>query len=287
MRHLTCEICELPAPFACWVEQYQLYGRANCGHLFLSPEQRAGSVEELYGDSYFLGLGGSGYIDYLQQRKSLIARGRRYARLATRLLGGPGTLLDIGAAAGFTMTGCRDAGWDVEGIEPNLMMVEHGRNAEALNVYHGCIDDIEFRKEYDCVLLLQVLEHMSDPLATVRRILALLKPDGIVIVETWNRNSWPAKLLKKRWHQCNPPSVVHWFSPKSLTKLFYRQGFQLVTMGRPFKTTPLSNAIALLASKFPYMSTLGLTELRSSWLKRVSVPYPPLDVFWSAYRRRQ
>lgn len=287
MSGIACDICLMPARLACRVKQYNLYSRSECGHLFLSPDQRAQSVEELYDERYFSGSDGTGYVDYLQQKKSLIARGRRYARRAARLLGRQGTLLDIGAAAGFTMAGCRDAGWDVDGVEPNLMMVEHGRNAEALNMFHGCIEDVDDTKGYDCVLLLQVLEHIGDPVGTLQRILTLLKPGGIVIVETWNIRSWPVRLLKHRWHQCNPPSVVHWFSPRSLTKLFNRTGFRLITTGRPFKTTPLSNAIALLSTKFPFIRALGLAELRSSWLKGVPLPYPPLDVFWAAYRRQE
>jgi SAM-dependent methyltransferase len=253
--------------------------------MFLSSEQRAASADELYDGSYFRGAGGSGYVDYLQQKKSLVARGRRYAGLGSRLLGRSGRLLDIGAAAGFTMAGCRDSGWDVEGVEPNLTMVEYGRDAEALTFHHGCIDDVDFSARYDCILFLQVLEHIGDPVSTLRKALSILNPGGIVIVETWNVNSWPAKFLKHRWHQCNPPSVVHWYSPGSLTKLFGKEGFRLAGIGRPFKTTPVSNAIALLTSKLPFIRHLKPITIRA--LAGVSLPYPPVDVFWAAYTLRE
>lgn len=287
MSEMICDICQMASKIACRVGQYDIRGRTDCAHLFLSPDQRAGSANELYNDEYFSGSGGSGYVDYLEQRESLIDRGRKYGRLATKFSGRPGRLLDIGAAAGFTMAGCRDLGWNVDGVEPNLMMVEHCRKAEGLNVYHGDLDDVDASERYNCVLLLQVLEHIGDPVGTLRKILTLLKPGGIVIVETWNVRSWPARVLKHRWHQCNPPSVVHWFSPRSLTRLFNRHGFRLITTGRPFKTTPLSNGVALLATKFPLITALGLTILRSSWLTAIPVPYPPLDVFWAAYRRQE
>ena len=65
---------------------------------------------------------------------------------------------------------------------------------------------------YDLVVMLQVIAHLVDPLATGRRIAELLRPDGLWLVETWDRESRTARLFGRRWHEYSPPSVLHWFS---------------------------------------------------------------------------
>lgn len=47
-------------------------------------------------------------------------------------------MLHIGPASGFTMIGCCNVSCQVEGVEPNVTMVEYRRNSEQLVIRHGC-----------------------------------------------------------------------------------------------------------------------------------------------------
>src|SRR3990172_3299595 len=88
-----------------------------CGHQFTEIEQREGHVDRIYGDHYFSG-NPAGYPDYLAERELLVAHGRSYARLLRRYMK-PGTVLDVGAAAGFILEGFEEWDWVCRGIEPN------------------------------------------------------------------------------------------------------------------------------------------------------------------------
>ena len=54
----------------------------------------------------------------------------------------------------------------------------------------------------------------------MKNVARLSKQGGLVLVEAWDRESWPARLFGKRWHANCPPSMVHWYTVKTLTSIF-------------------------------------------------------------------
>src|SRR4029079_4077003 len=113
----ACPLCGLGSQRLFMANGY--WGR-RCeagGHLFAEIPVSDRHVEKTYGDDYFF-AGGAGYDNYLAEEKILIERGRSYAR-RLKAHCRPGAMLDIGAAAGFTLRAFHDAGWQVLGVEPN------------------------------------------------------------------------------------------------------------------------------------------------------------------------
>ena len=80
----------------------------------LAKNHEANHTQTVYGDDYF-NSGGAGYPDYLGESKLLRAHGKRYANLLKRYID-TGTMLDVGAAAGFILQGFIDCGWKGCGI---------------------------------------------------------------------------------------------------------------------------------------------------------------------------
>lgn len=105
-------------------------------------------------------------------------------------------MLDVGCGTGATTTAVkqlRDVRWAggiefVEEVaaraEPVLDRVWRGDAAQA------GIEDAIAPKSLDLVLCLDVLEHMADPWAMVRRLSALLRPGGRLIVSVPNIRHW-------------------------------------------------------------------------------------------------
>ena len=81
-----------------WIRECEL-----CGHRYAKLEPHEDHIELVYADDYFMG-DGAGYPDYLAQGGLLVSHGKRYARLLSRHMG-PGSVLDVGAAAGFILKG--------------------------------------------------------------------------------------------------------------------------------------------------------------------------------------
>jgi SAM-dependent methyltransferase len=255
-----------------------------CGHRFAIPPALETHIETTYGDDYFSG-GGAGYPDYLAESALLVAQGRRYGRLLRRYTPA-GRLLDVGAAAGFLLSGLRDEGWDGWGVEPNGRMARHARERLRLSVVEDAFENLAPGTPLDVVTLIQVVAHLVDPAKSVEKLHELLRPGGACLVETWNWRSWPARLFGQSWHEYSPPSVLHWFTPDSLERLFSLKGFERVGIGRPQKWLQIGHARSLL-TRIGQDSLAARVAAKAIGMvpAHLTVPYPSADLFWSVFRK--
>src|SRR5205823_10755593 len=129
--------------------------------------------EKIYGDDYFF-AGGAGYRNYLGDSRIFVQRAKWYAARVGQHCA-PGTMLDVGAAAGFTLRGFADAGWDVLGIEPNARMAEHARSQMHVAVEPTTLDAFRSGHRFDLVSMLQVLPHFANPRSAIERAAQLLR----------------------------------------------------------------------------------------------------------------
>jgi len=256
----------------------------RCTHRFAVPNEQSGHVAAQYDDDYFFG-GGAGYDDYLSEAKLLTAHGRRYARILSRLAQ-PGRLLDVGAAAGFILQGLADAGWDGHGIEPNATMARHAREQLNLDVACGTLEDMPTDSPFDVVSMIQVVAHFLDPHQATRQVAELVRPGGLCLVETWNVRSWSARLFGQNWHEYSPPSVLQWYSPATLSRLFADHGFEQIAQGRPAKKISIGHARSLLehGQDRSLVARAGAGVLKCL-PGDLTLPYPSEDLFWAVYRR--
>lgn len=196
-----------------------------------------------------------------------------------------GHVVEIGSAAGFTLEAFKRAGWRVRGVEPNATMACYANGRLGVPTIHGPVERVDLPLDQDLVVVLQVLEHIRDPRGLLSRLQDSLRPGGMVLVETWSLHSWIAKAIGPQWHQYSPPTVLNWFSARSLTRLMNSVGLRLVRTGRPLKLITLQNGLSLVRAKYPTMDTPLLRRIADSSAGRLAVPYPPLDLFWALYRK--
>jgi SAM-dependent methyltransferase len=248
-------------------------------------EDEEGHVARVYGDDYFSD-GGAGYPGYLDQGTLLSERGRWFAQLAASRLGGPGRVLEVGAAAGFTLGAFLDAGWQGVGIEPNARMSAYARRELGLDVRTGTLEELDEPGGFDLVLMLQVISHLIDPHVAIAKLAGLLSPGGSLLIETWNWRSLAARAFGSMWHQYSPPSVLQWFCPQSLARLMASHGLEQVASGRPRKRLGWKHARSLIGFKlggsrlgraFETVAKLGPDDL--------TLPYPFDDARWYLFRQ--
>jgi len=282
---MNCPVCHSNnIEFKFQKNEYKIIHCSNCDHIFTDFTPTINEVEQIYSDDYFFN-GGAGYDDYTSEKNLLIKRGEYYAEKISKYMK-PGNLLDIGAAAGFLLKGFENKGWNGKGIEPNKSMVDYGKNITGVNIKQGTIESVELEGTFDLVIMIQVIAHIYDLETSLIRIYNLVKPGGHVLIETWNKDSFTAKIFGKNWHEYSPPGTLNFFSIKTLNNLMLQHGFSLEHKGTPRKSIHSNHAKSLIRHKLleskGLKSLAGITSLIPG---NMILPYPSEDLFWALYKK--
>ena len=162
-------------------------------------------------------------------------------------------LLDVGTHAGRFLSAARRAGWHAEGLELNPKTAAFAAAATGSVVHRGNVNSFDARAAYDAVTLTDVLEHIPDPRAVLRRVARYLAPGGWVAVKVPNgpaqRIKERARALMTRGYQPRlADNLVHvnHFSPASLRRALEAEGFRNVAVIAGAPELPESAASRLL-----------------------------------------
>lgn len=151
-------------------------------------------------------------------------------------------LLDVGSGPGLLLQRAEERGWSVLGIEPSRQAAAHARSL-GVDVREAFLDDALTAElvatetaidggPYDCVHAAEVLEHLPDPRAMVRRMRRLLSPGGILALSVPNDfNPIQSALVDARgfapWWVA-PPHHLNYFDFDSLEALLASEGLEPV-----------------------------------------------------------
>jgi SAM-dependent methyltransferase len=224
-----------------------------------------------------------GYDDYARD-ESLHRRNarRRLARVAKNRRGlAPGAMLDIGCAYGYALDEARARGWTVAGVEPSPAAAAHARGL-GLSVYDDADSALAAHPEgFDVVSMCQVLSHVPDPISAVSAAAKVLKPGGLLFIETWRRDALLARLAGRRWHVISPPTVVWLETSDSIRRLLGRVGLDVVGWSRGRKTVSIGLVATLLDDRpLPGILAGAAKRLAGSRWARSSLFYPFADLVW-------
>lgn len=241
-------------------------------------------VKKVFDDDYFFG-GKDGYPDYLQEKELLVDSGKQYGRILSKYCS-TGRLLDVGAAAGFILNGYSQTGWTGIGIEPNDTMASYGRKNLQLDIRTDTLDSFCTNELFDAVSMIQVIGSIPELDKGMRKVNALLKPGGYVIVESWRRESWAARLFGKHWHEYCPPKVITWFTNGAIESFFISHGFQPVASGKPVKKINVNHGLSLAHESLPKIPLkTPMTKLLIRMFGKYTVKYPAFDLKWYLFQK--
>jgi 2-polyprenyl-3-methyl-5-hydroxy-6-metoxy-1,4-benzoquinol methylase len=139
-----------------------------------------------------------------------------------------GSLLDVGCGNGLFLLQMRNLGWNVCGIEPDPEAARAAREHSDIPVFIGTLEDSNLASEsLDAVTMRHVIEHTSDPVGTLRECYRVLKPGGIVVIDTPNSQSLGHQLLRSAWRGLEIPRHYFVFSMKALSTCADYAGFDV------------------------------------------------------------
>jgi 2-polyprenyl-6-hydroxyphenyl methylase/3-demethylubiquinone-9 3-methyltransferase len=102
-------------------------------------------------------------------------------------------MLDIGCGAGLLCEPFTRLGAQLIGVDPSASNIAAARlHAEKghLTIDYRCttIEEMDVRERFDVVLAMEVVEHVADVGMFLNRCAAMLKPGGLMVASTINRN---------------------------------------------------------------------------------------------------
>ena len=102
-------------------------------------------------------------------------------------------ILDIGCGAGLLCEPLSRLGAQMIGVDPSASNIAAARlHAEKghLSIDYRCttVEEMDLRERFDIVLAMEVVEHVTDVGIFLKRCAAMLKPGGMMVVSTLNRN---------------------------------------------------------------------------------------------------
>lgn len=191
----------------------------RCGHRQLAHPPAEGILADAYAEA--------AAEDYLAEEAGQRETARRVLAVLERRIR-PGRLLEIGCWVGFLLDEARSRGWTVQGVEPSRFAARHAREVLGLDVANQDLLSAALPLEsYDAVVLGDVLEHLTDPAAALRRLSSLLAPAGVLVLILPDAGSRLARLMGARWWSVIP-THVQYFTRASLRRLLADLGWEVM-----------------------------------------------------------
>jgi len=188
---------------------------ARCGFIF-SDDNEVAKLASLYERMSDPGYEGSQEGRALQMRW-LLSKARKVNPAAK-------SLLDVGAGAGLLVAEAKRLGFDAVGVEPSHPLVELARRLYHVDLVQGVFPHpLLAGRKFDLIFLVDIIEHVSNPVELLRHCALALAAGGIVIIVTPNVRSLVARVLGQRWWHFRLAHVGY-FNRSSLAKAAEQAG---------------------------------------------------------------
>lgn len=164
---------------------------------------------------------------YRSVKPLLIERYRNDLTEIERRLPGTGRILDVGCAYGWFLEVARERGWATAGVEVEAATAGEAR-AAGLDVRLGTLADAAYpAASFDVVGLWDVLEHVPDVDAFLAECRRVLRPGGVLAVQSPNVRSVMARMMGAEWSWLILPHHVYHFTPRTMRMTLERRGFSV------------------------------------------------------------
>jgi SAM-dependent methyltransferase len=157
----------------------------------------------------------------------------------------PGKILDIGCGPGIFLSEARSRGWTTYGFDVSDFAVDYARGCLGLQeVKKMDVEDLAYADDsFDAVTMFHVIEHVFDPNKLVHACYKIIKPGGIIAVETPDISTRRARKAGVNWKYIKTPEHLNYFSLKTLSRLLTRAGFKTVGVKRATDSTGMMIAL--------------------------------------------
>ena len=236
---IPCNICgtrEQKILYSAGVAQpAQIVQCPECGLMYSSPRWRPAD-HELYKDSNIDDLLNNVTNDpnhpyyWRYEKEKGQTRDVEHARqILNQLYPNRGRMVEVGSGMGYLIRSFKKDGWDVLGIDPWKAAPAFTRSEHGIETLPTTLEEAKLPDaSVDALVLLHVIEHVPDPVATLKEIHRVLKPGGHLVMETPRYDTLMYKLLRHRERSLRCEGHIYFFTLDSLRQAYEKAGFSEV-----------------------------------------------------------
>ena len=138
-------------------------------------------------------------------------------------------MLDIGCGTGSFLSFAKGLGWqDLTGVEIAPEAAEIAQKLKTAKIYNKDFSSSQFpAQRFAVITLFDIIEHVTGAKGLLERVFKLLKPGGLVIIGTANRQGISMRILGQRALTVCPPEHLTIFSQGGALRLMKRTGFEV------------------------------------------------------------
>lgn len=228
---------------------YTYWRCLECGLFGIDPLPDAATLGEAYPDDYHAYRAHTNPLARFMKRRYW----RRKAAGCAALVGRDAPILDVGCAHGDLLMALRRLGFrHLKGLDFNAEAVEKARR-NGLDVDQGEIETaVLAARSLRMIVMTNFIEHVYDPIATLRRAHALLRPGGLVVGETPNVDSWDYRLFRRHWGGYHTPRHLYLFDTRNLGMLADKAGFRVREISNMLQPAHWALSVQNLLQETPF-----------------------------------
>ena len=285
-KYVKCNLCGSDNTNLLYTkDSFKIVICKNCGLVYINPRLDSKTLDQLYNkdnkdfDDQHFKTNINYYINTKKDDKKTFERRLNLIQKYKK----QGKLLDIGCSIGTFLDIARKKGWDTFGIDLSKASIDYCTKELKLNVKQGKLEDIKFpSNSFDVVIMSDLLEHVPNPIATLKEANRILKKEGLLFITTPDIGSITAKLMRTRWVHLKPREHIYYFTPKTIERILSKTGFKLIECKSLSRVRNLKTITDALKSYNVLLYKTAKLLIRDSFAKNIRFtvnPYDEIGVF--------
>jgi 2-polyprenyl-3-methyl-5-hydroxy-6-metoxy-1,4-benzoquinol methylase len=207
-------------------KKFQVVKCRNCGLIYINPRPKQEEIGNFYPEESYWGCLGQNE----RSKKEILENYGEIYQLVKDCKPRPGRVLDVGCGSGELLSLLKKDGWQCFGVEINPKAASYVKKLWQIDVKNKELKKNDFpAKNFDVIVLSHVLEHLPDPIQTLKIVRTALKDDGTLVIAVPNIRSINAKIFRSYWYALDVPRHLLHFNSETLQKMLRRAGFKIIS----------------------------------------------------------
>jgi 2-polyprenyl-3-methyl-5-hydroxy-6-metoxy-1,4-benzoquinol methylase len=141
-------------------------------------------------------------------------------------------LLEVGAGSGLLIAEAHRLGLDATGVEPSRSLVAAAQRLNGVELLQGTFPHPQLQgRQFDLIYIVDVIEHLDDPVRMLEACSAALSSHGVLVVVTPDVSSLAARILRHRWWHFRLAHVGY-FNNRSMREAARKTGLAVQSIRR-------------------------------------------------------